>query len=61
MAYVVQAWLPLIIWQTVDAPNYQKGFITMVFLAVLMIVTAFTIRYLHHRERAQKARRETVE
>ncbi|KAI1767706.1 MFS general substrate transporter [Hypoxylon sp. FL1150] len=33
MAYVVQSWLPLIIWQQVDGPQYHKGFITMVFIA----------------------------
>lgn len=25
MAYVLQAWLPLIVWQQVDAPEYRKG------------------------------------
>lgn len=53
-AYVIQAWLPLIIWQQVEAPRYQKGFITQVFLAAGLIITAFTIRFLHHRERARK-------
>ncbi|KAK6951769.1 hypothetical protein Daesc_006292 [Daldinia eschscholtzii] len=57
MAYVIQAWLPLIIWQQVDGPRYHKGFVTMVFLGAGLIVTALTIRVLHHRERAQKARR----
>ncbi|OTA99904.1 hypothetical protein M426DRAFT_268431 [Hypoxylon sp. CI-4A] len=56
MAYVVQAWLPLIIWQQVEAPRYHKGFITMVFFAAGLIVTSLVIRVLHHRERAQKAR-----
>ncbi|KAI1468569.1 MFS general substrate transporter [Daldinia caldariorum] len=55
MAYVVQAWLPLIIWQQVDGPRYQKGFITMVFFGAGLIATALTIRVLHHRERAKKA------
>ncbi|KAI1182800.1 MFS general substrate transporter [Nemania serpens] len=50
MAYVVQAWLPLIIWQQVDSPRYHKGFITMVFIAAAMIATAFVIRFLHRRE-----------
>ncbi|KAI1266542.1 MFS general substrate transporter [Xylariaceae sp. FL1019] len=53
-AYVVQAWLPLIVWQTVDAPQYRKGFITMIFIAVGLIVTALAIRVLHHRELARK-------
>ncbi|KAI2641525.1 MFS general substrate transporter [Hypomontagnella submonticulosa] len=54
MAYVVQAWLPLIIWQQVDGPRYQKGFITMVFIAAGLIVTSLVIRVLHHKERARK-------
>ncbi|KAI1458486.1 MFS general substrate transporter [Annulohypoxylon moriforme] len=40
MAYVVQAWLPLIIWQQVDGPRYHKGFITMVFIAAGLIDVA---------------------
>ncbi|KAI1648261.1 MFS general substrate transporter [Daldinia loculata] len=54
MAYVVQAWLPLIIWQQVDGPQYHKGFVTMVFFAAGLIVTSLTIRTLHHREVAKK-------
>ncbi|KAI0002300.1 MFS general substrate transporter [Xylariaceae sp. FL0662B] len=55
MAYVVQAWLPLIVWQQVEGPEYRKGFITMVFIAVGLIVTSLTIRFLHRRERDRKA------
>ncbi|KAI1214749.1 MFS general substrate transporter [Annulohypoxylon truncatum] len=61
MAYVVQAWLPLIIWQQVDGPRYRKGFITMVFIAAGLIVTSLTIRILHRRERAKKARSVSIE
>ncbi|KAM0327198.1 hypothetical protein ACHAQA_006331 [Verticillium albo-atrum] len=50
MAYVVQAWLPLLIWQQVEAPRYPKGYSTMVGIAVLLIGTSFVIRYLHKRE-----------
>jgi ACS family pantothenate transporter-like MFS transporter len=50
MAYVLQAWLPLIVWQQVEAPNYRKGFITVTCLSGALIVTAFTIRLLHARE-----------
>ncbi|KAI0805909.1 MFS general substrate transporter [Xylaria sp. FL0064] len=53
-AYVVQAWLPLIIWQQVDSPQYHEGFITMVFLSAGLIITAFIIRFLHQRERSRK-------
>ena len=50
MAYVCQAWLPLIVWQQVDAPNYQKGYITVTFLSALMIGTALFTRTLHQRQ-----------
>lgn len=53
MAYVLQAWLPLIVWQQVDAPQYRKGFITISCLSFALIVTAFVIRALWAWERAQ--------
>ncbi|KAF2673075.1 putative MFS transporter Liz1/Seo1 [Microthyrium microscopicum] len=56
MAYVLQAWLPLIVWQQVDAPKYQKGFITISFISALLIATAFLTKYLHDREIKQKQR-----
>ena len=62
MAYVLQAWLPLIIWQQVEAPNYRKGFVTITFLSAALIVTAITIRILHARELAQeKVDRESAQ
>ncbi|KPM42120.1 hypothetical protein AK830_g4427 [Neonectria ditissima] len=54
MAYVFQAWLPLLIWQTVEAPRYPKGYPTMVGFAVAMAATAFLIRYLHRKELLSK-------
>ncbi|CAM1510673.1 Fc.00g010080.m01.CDS01 [Cosmosporella sp. VM-42] len=54
MAYVMQAWLPLLIWKTVEAPRYPKGYITMVFLAVGLLSTTFVIRILHRRELSAK-------
>ncbi|PGH19020.1 hypothetical protein AJ79_00054 [Helicocarpus griseus UAMH5409] len=53
-AQVVQTWLPLIIWQTVEAPQYRKGFISSVFIAVLMMGCALTIRWLQRRQEAEK-------
>ncbi|KAK8076075.1 major facilitator superfamily domain-containing protein [Apiospora phragmitis] len=50
MAYVFQVWLPLLIWQQVEAPQYPKGYSTTLGLAVLLIATAFAIRFLHKRE-----------
>jgi ACS family pantothenate transporter-like MFS transporter len=54
VAYVFQAWLPLLIWQQVEAPVYRKGYITMVFVAAAMIATAFLIRHLQRRDAARK-------
>lgn len=50
MAYVLQAWLPLIVWQQVDAPQYRKGFITISVLSFILILTTFAIRILWKRE-----------
>ncbi|CAG1980000.1 unnamed protein product [Fusarium graminearum] len=50
MAYVFQAWLPLVIWQQVEAPSYPKGYPTMVAMAVALIGTAFAIRILHKQQ-----------
>jgi len=54
MAYVFQAWLPLIIWQRVDAPRYQRGFVVGSVIAALLIVTASATRFLHRRAIRQK-------
>lgn len=53
-AYVLQAWLPLIVWQQIDAPQYRKGYITITFLSAALIVTALVIRTLHAREVAKR-------
>ena len=50
MAYVFQAWLPLIVWQQVDAPEYRKGFITVSCISLVLIITTFVIRSLDHKE-----------
>ena len=47
MAYVLQAWLPLLVWQQIDAPQYQKGFITITFLSAALIATGLIIKVLH--------------
>ncbi|KAK8051104.1 hypothetical protein PG993_002489 [Apiospora rasikravindrae] len=61
MAFVVQAWLPLLVWPQVEAPRYRKGFITTVFLNAGQVGMAFLIRFLHHREIAHKARGVSVD
>jgi hypothetical protein len=54
MAYVFQAWLPLVVWQQVDAPQYRKGFIAVTILSVLLIGMTFVVRFLHQKERLAK-------
>ncbi|QIW98660.1 hypothetical protein AMS68_004178 [Peltaster fructicola] len=56
MAYVFQAWLPLLIWKQTDAPRYFKGTLTMVPFNLGMMITALTIRHLHRREQSKKLR-----
>lgn len=55
MAYVFQAWLPLLIWQQIEAPEYPKGYPTMIGILLGMMGTALMIKYLHKRELRQKA------
>ncbi|KAL2058532.1 hypothetical protein ABVK25_001260 [Lepraria finkii] len=54
MAYVVQAWLPLIVWQQIDAPQYHKGFVTVTVLSLLLIITGYTTKALHQRQICQQ-------
>ncbi|MCJ1419397.1 hypothetical protein MMC32_005752 [Xylographa parallela] len=61
MAYVLQAWLPLIVWQQMDAPQYQKGFITVSVLSLLLIITAFVLKVLHRRQNSWQSKREGIE
>ncbi|KAL2847213.1 major facilitator superfamily domain-containing protein [Aspergillus pseudoustus] len=58
MAYVFQAWLPLIVWQQVDAPQYHKGFITGTIMGVLLIITTFVIYFLEKWEKKRKLERQ---
>jgi hypothetical protein len=61
MAYVLQAWLPLLVWKQVEAPQYRKGFITVTFLSAALIATALIIRLLHAREVAKRQHVQTVD
>jgi ACS family pantothenate transporter-like MFS transporter len=56
MAYVFQAWLPQVVWQQIDAPQYRKGFITGTVMSVLLIIFTLSIRSLQTREN-RKTRR----
>lgn len=61
MAYVIQAWLPLIVWKQVEAPRYHKGFITVACLSVMLIITAIATRVLHARELAQREKAPSLD
>lgn len=50
MAYVFQAWLPLLVWQQIEAPKYRKGFITATVLVAAMGVQALIIKWLVERD-----------
>lgn len=54
IAYVFQAWLPLVVWQQIDAPQYHKGFVTSACLSAALIVCALVIRVLWKRELTRK-------
>ncbi|KAL1997135.1 hypothetical protein VTN49DRAFT_8000 [Thermomyces lanuginosus] len=49
-AYIVQIWLPLLVWQQVDAPRYFKGYITVSCMSAAMLVICLIVRVLHERE-----------
>ncbi|KAI9168041.1 MFS transporter PfmaC [Paramyrothecium foliicola] len=54
MAYVFQAWLPLVIWKQVEAPSYPLGYPTMVAMSIALIVNAFVLRWFHKRQDKSK-------
>ncbi|KAJ5894838.1 hypothetical protein N7495_006529 [Penicillium taxi] len=60
MAYVFQAWIPLLVWKQVDAPEYHKGFITVSCLSFFLILVTFIIRSLDDKERKLKARAQAA-
>lgn len=54
MAYIIQAWLPLIVWQQVEAPEYRKGFIATSCLSVVLIITTLVVRNLDIKEKRRR-------
>lgn len=54
MAYVFQAWLPQVVWQQVDAPQYRKGYVEVTIMSVIMIMSMFTIMWLQDVEGKSK-------
>ncbi|KAF7586074.1 hypothetical protein BBP40_009605, partial [Aspergillus hancockii] len=61
MAYVFQAWLPLVVWQQVEGPRYRKGFITVTVLSAILIGVALWIRVLDLREKSDRAKGREAE
>ncbi|EXJ91869.1 hypothetical protein A1O3_00419 [Capronia epimyces CBS 606.96] len=54
---VMNIWLPLLIWQQVDAPRYHTGFITASCLIVVGFFLILAILYLSHRDRDRHQQR----
>jgi MFS transporter, ACS family, pantothenate transporter len=48
-AYVLQAWMPLLIWKQTDAPKYHKGYTVAAAFSVAPIILALAIRILQGR------------
>jgi MFS transporter, ACS family, pantothenate transporter len=54
MGNVVSAWLPLIVFQQVDAPKYHKGWITLCAINTSLIIATLVTWQLQKRENARK-------
>jgi ACS family pantothenate transporter-like MFS transporter len=54
MGSAVQAWLPLLIWKQVEAPQYHKGFMTMIFIAIALSASTMLTWFLQRKENARK-------
>jgi len=51
---VVSAWLPLVVFQQIDAPRYHKGWITLCAINASLIVSTLVTWQLQKRENASK-------
>lgn len=50
MVGVMAAWLPLIVWQQVEAPRYRKGFITATSMGSVSLILIVVIKLLQDKE-----------
>ncbi len=50
MVGVMAAWLPLIVWQQVEAPEYHKGFITATSMGGVSLILIVVIKLLQDRD-----------
>lgn len=57
-AYIVQIWLPLLVWQQVDAPRYFKGYVTVSGMSAAMLIICLIVRALHEREIAAQEQQQ---
>lgn len=51
----VSAWLPLIVFQQVDAPRYYKGWITLTAINTSLVISTLVTWQLQKREDAKRA------
>ncbi len=54
MGSAVQAWLPLLIWKQTDAPQYHKGFISMICIAVALMASTMLTWFLQKKENSRR-------
>jgi hypothetical protein len=57
LSYVVQVWLPLIVFQQVQAPRYYKGWVTVTVLNVMLVLAVLGTWWL---QKAEDAETQTV-
>ncbi|KAG7287768.1 hypothetical protein NEMBOFW57_007283 [Staphylotrichum longicolle] len=57
MVGVVAAWLPLIVWQQVEAPQYRKGFITATSMGAVCLLIIPLIKILQDKETIKRRQR----
>jgi ACS family pantothenate transporter-like MFS transporter len=50
MVGVIATWLPLIVWQQVEAPRYRKGFITATSMGAVCLIIIPLIKVLQDKE-----------
>jgi len=58
-AYVVQAWLPIVIFPQVEQPRVFKGTVATACINGSMVIMAFVVRYLSRRD-ARRAREKAA-
>lgn len=57
MVGVMGTWLPLIVWQQIEAPKYNKGFITATSLGAVCLFLVPLIKWLQDKETVKRLAR----